>query len=146
MKKSPFLSKSELARELGVSTRTINRWVEIDLLPKPERVGHRTVYWKRIAVEKCIPLLIQRENYSYRELYRLLHPAANPTDEPASPQGWMKYSFTKSELAALLGVSTRTINRWVESGILPEPERDGYRSIYWRRKDVEHLHELVPQD
>jgi predicted DNA-binding transcriptional regulator AlpA len=126
MKKSPFLSKSELARELGVSTRTINRMVEAGQLPKPRRESYKGVYWRRLDIDG--------------HLYKLAHP--DPT-----PSGELQFILRKSDLAALFGVSTRTINRWVESGKLPEPQREGYRTIYWYRPDVEHLlHELAPSD
>jgi excisionase family DNA binding protein len=128
MKRPYFLCKSDLAKQFGVSTRTINRMVEDGRLPEPRRAGYRSVYWRRSDIDE--------------HSYKLAHPDPTPARKLER-----KSILTKSDLAALLGVSTRTINRWVESGILPEPEREGYRTIYWYRPDVEPLlHELVPQD
>lgn len=42
----------------------------------------------------------------------------------------MRERLTIYEVAALLGVSTATIYRWTNEGVLPRPERDG-RRVFW---------------
>ena len=47
---------------------------------------------------------------------------------------WM----TRTELAQYLHVSPRTVQRWVDKGILPPPRQFvNHRSLYWRRDVVE---------
>jgi len=42
-----------------------------------------------------------------------------------------------AEIAQLLGVGTRTIWRWVSSGVFPQPDlRVGPRIVKWRRETV----------
>lgn len=48
--------------------------------------------------------------------------------------------LTKAELALLLGVSARTLERWRTAGTFPEPVALSPRVIRYRRADVEaHL-------
>lgn len=42
----------------------------------------------------------------------------------------MRERLTIYEVATLLGVSTATIYRWTNEGVLPRPERDG-RRVFW---------------
>ena len=46
-----YLRKDELAEEFGVSTRTIERWVRLRLIPAPVRLG-RTSLYNREAVKE----------------------------------------------------------------------------------------------
>ena len=39
-----YVTKHSLAVEFGVSTRTIERWVRLRLLPAPVRLGRTTLY------------------------------------------------------------------------------------------------------
>lgn len=39
-----FVRKEDLAREFGVSERTIERWVRLRLLPAPIRLGRTSLY------------------------------------------------------------------------------------------------------
>ena len=39
-----YVGKRELAREFGVSKRTIERWVRLRLLPAPVRLGRTALY------------------------------------------------------------------------------------------------------
>ena len=56
---------------------------------------------------------------------------------PSLPTGELSLTFTPPELASHLRVTTRTIRRWVLSGILPEPVQMGSRSPRWRRSTIE---------
>lgn len=56
---------------------------------------------------------------------------------PSLPNGELCLMFTPPELASHLRVTTRTIRRWVLSGILPEPLQIGSRSPRWRRSTIE---------
>ncbi len=46
--------------------------------------------------------------------------------------------ISAQEAADLLGVSTTTLRRYGQGGLLPQPRRIG-RTQYWRRSDVEAL-------
>jgi predicted DNA-binding transcriptional regulator AlpA len=39
-----YLRKDDLAREFGVSARTIERWVRLRILPQPVRLGRTSLY------------------------------------------------------------------------------------------------------
>lgn len=39
-----FVRKEDLARDFGVSERTIERWVRLQLLPAPLRLGRTSLY------------------------------------------------------------------------------------------------------
>lgn len=44
--------------------------------------------------------------------------------------------MTKKETAAFFGVCERTLERWVQRGLIPEGVRSG-RKVYWRTSDCE---------
>jgi DNA-binding transcriptional MerR regulator len=45
-----------------------------------------------------------------------------------------------SEAARLLHVTTRTLERWSQSGLLPEPVRIGYGQLkHYYRSDIDRL-------
>lgn len=44
---------------------------------------------------------------------------------------------TRKQLGELLGVSLRSVDRYVRSGLLPHPIRLGHKTIRWFRSDVE---------
>jgi excisionase family DNA binding protein len=44
--------------------------------------------------------------------------------------------ITKAEVAKLLGVTTRTVDRWVAKRVLPPPMRVGPRLLRWRRQVI----------
>lgn len=51
---SPFLSREDLARRYGVTTRTVAAWVQAGRLPKPLRAGpyrQSRVRWLREQIE-----------------------------------------------------------------------------------------------
>lgn len=50
----PMMTTAEAARALNVSTRTVQRWAENGLLPKPVRLGGSTLRFPRAAFEKWI--------------------------------------------------------------------------------------------
>ncbi len=45
-----FISKTEMAREFGVSERTVERWVRLRLLPRPLKMG-RSILFHRQTLE-----------------------------------------------------------------------------------------------
>lgn len=54
------LRREELAKLLGVSLSTINRWVKDGKFPKPIKLGYRVVVWLSCDVEAF--LRKQKEN------------------------------------------------------------------------------------
>lgn len=53
--------------------------------------------------------------------------------------------LTKSELAAMLRVSTRTVSNYVRSGALPEPVKIGRRALWSRATLLAFLRAQQPQ-
>jgi excisionase family DNA binding protein len=49
-----LISKSELAEHLGVSVRSIERWINSKELPPPKRLGGRRVVWHTTVIERWI--------------------------------------------------------------------------------------------
>lgn len=47
LKHPKFCRIEEVAEDLGVSTKTIRRWIEQGRFPKPLRIGLRTHVWLR---------------------------------------------------------------------------------------------------
>ncbi|MFW5453927.1 helix-turn-helix transcriptional regulator [Thioalkalivibrio sulfidiphilus] len=47
-------TKSELAQHLGVSVRSVERWINSKQLPPPKRLGGRRVVWHTAVIEKWI--------------------------------------------------------------------------------------------
>lgn len=39
-----YVSKADLAKEFDVSERSIDRWVRLDILPRPLRLGRRPLF------------------------------------------------------------------------------------------------------
>ncbi len=58
---SEYARKTDLAREFGVSERTIERWVRLRLLPTPIRLG-RTSLYHLPAVRKRLLNQVERTN------------------------------------------------------------------------------------
>lgn len=46
-----FVSIGEVCSDLGISTKTLNRWVDQGLFPQPMRLGLRKLVWVRTDVE-----------------------------------------------------------------------------------------------
>ena len=55
---------------------------------------------------------------------------------PAAPPGGASMLLTKAQVAAELQCSTRTVDRWCEEGLLPEPLHFG-GTPRWLRSDLE---------
>jgi predicted DNA-binding transcriptional regulator AlpA len=49
-----LLTKSDVAQLLGVSTKSVDRWVAAGLLPPPLKITARTLRWPRDTVETAI--------------------------------------------------------------------------------------------
>ena len=52
----------------------------------------------------------------------------------------------RKEAAIFLGVSTRTITRWVHRGFLPQPVLVMDRKIYWSRDALQNILDKVSHD
>lgn len=63
-----------------------------------------------------------------------LRAKAAPSDAPNRPFGGL---LSAEEFAAELGVSRRTVHRYVADGILPKPRKLGPRLSRWTREEVE---------
>ncbi len=54
--------------------------------------------------------------------------------------------LTRSEVAARLDITPRSLDRWVAAGRFPGPRRNGRRWSRWDARDVEaFLERLVPK-
>src|SRR6516162_9221136 len=53
--------------------------------------------------------------------------------------------LTPTELGQLLGVTRRTIFRWIEDGCLPEPQRWNPRVVKWRKDDLADILQHGPK-
>jgi excisionase family DNA binding protein len=53
--------------------------------------------------------------------------------------------LTKSELASMLRVSTRTISNYIRAGVLPEPVKIGRRALWSRATLLAFLRAQQPQ-
>ena len=51
--------------------------------------------------------------------------------------------LTKSELAALLRVTTRTVENYVRTGTLPKPLHVGRKSLWPRVRTLAHIERMV---
>jgi excisionase family DNA binding protein len=49
-----LVSKTELAEQLGVSVRSIERWVNNRDLPPPKRLGRRRVVWHADVIARWL--------------------------------------------------------------------------------------------
>ncbi|MBX7255921.1 MAG: helix-turn-helix domain-containing protein [Candidatus Hydrogenedentes bacterium] len=58
---SPLLKKSDVARLLAVSPRTVERFVASNLLPHV-RLGHRTLRFRHVDVERLLERLAVQVN------------------------------------------------------------------------------------
>lgn len=56
----------------------------------------------------------------------------------------MRERLTIYEVATLLGVSTATIYRWTNEGVLPRPDRDGRRVFWNAQRMVDWAAEAYP--
>jgi predicted DNA-binding transcriptional regulator AlpA len=54
-----WLSKKEVARKVGVSPRTVNRYVALGLLPQPVRFSRTCVRWRRQDLDESLDRLVK---------------------------------------------------------------------------------------
>jgi predicted DNA-binding transcriptional regulator AlpA len=50
-----FMPKSEVARYFGISTRSVDYWVEAKRLPVPERLPNGRPAWRQSVIESLVP-------------------------------------------------------------------------------------------
>src|SRR3990167_4891361 len=115
-KNTEFIGIHEAARLLGVSPRTLRRWDEKGILTPRRSLGNHRRYL-RLDVER---LLKTQE----------LSKALDLTKESEF--------IGTDEAARLLGVSSRTLRRWDEKGIL-SPRRSLGNHRRYLRLDVQEL-------
>lgn len=48
---APLLTARAIAQRLGISTRTLWRWIEAGRFPQPARLSRKTLRWSAEAVE-----------------------------------------------------------------------------------------------
>ena len=48
------LSLDDVCERFGVTRKTIMRWVELEYLPPPRRIGPRRLYWKPGDIDKVL--------------------------------------------------------------------------------------------
>ena len=48
-----FVTKAELAKKFGVTTRTVDRWVRLRQIPSPLKIGRQRL-WHRPTVNKLL--------------------------------------------------------------------------------------------
>ena len=56
-----LLTRSQVAREFGVCTATINRWVKAKVLVEPIRVNKRRMFWKVEEIEEAKRKMFSRQ-------------------------------------------------------------------------------------
>jgi predicted DNA-binding transcriptional regulator AlpA len=49
--KTRFVSAVEVCRDLGITSSTLNRWIQLGLFPAPMRLGLRKKVWVRTEME-----------------------------------------------------------------------------------------------
>lgn len=62
-----YLRKSEICKNLGISRSTLERNVAAGIMPKPYKLGKRTVAWRSDEIEQYLKTLERIEDtYSSR--------------------------------------------------------------------------------
>lgn len=70
------------------------------------------------------------------ELARQLEPLHAAIRKTGTPTAQSDDPLSRKDLAALLGVSSRTLRRMLLGGLLPEPIRASQRAVWWPRKTI----------
>ena len=52
--KSIYLSKKDVARKLGISSSTVNRWAKCGIIPMPFSLGPNKVTWDENEIDEVI--------------------------------------------------------------------------------------------
>ena len=47
-----------------------------------------------------------------------------------------KFTVTKAEVAERYGVTTKTVENWVEAGIFPRPKKMSRKCVRWNLEDI----------
>jgi len=45
------LTKADVQEILGISERTLERWIKADIIPRPKLLGPARVYWSRAVIK-----------------------------------------------------------------------------------------------
>jgi len=61
---SGFITKAEIAQELGVSERTVERWVRLRLLPQPLKMGRSSLFHREALKEHLLARMEQASSRS----------------------------------------------------------------------------------
>ena len=62
--KSIYLSKKDVARKLGISSSTVNRWANCGIIPMPFSLGPNKVTWDEHEIDEVINLR-KKENRGF---------------------------------------------------------------------------------
>jgi predicted DNA-binding transcriptional regulator AlpA len=62
--KSIYLSKKDVARKLGISSSTVNRWAKGGIIPMPFSLGPNKVTWDEHELDEVINLR-KKENRGF---------------------------------------------------------------------------------
>ena len=54
-----------------------------------------------------------------------------------------KRLYRKVDIAALLGISISTIDRWIKEGKLPKPRKGSDRFVCWTKEQIDNLELLA---
>jgi predicted DNA-binding transcriptional regulator AlpA len=55
LQRGPRISPAQLAKDCGVTRRTVWMWVKVGRLPKPKQAGERRRYWEYEQVKAVLP-------------------------------------------------------------------------------------------
>jgi DNA-binding transcriptional MerR regulator len=61
MRLDNLLSRTQVSREFGVCTATINRWVKAGILLEPIRVNSRRMFWEAEKIEEAKRKMFSRQ-------------------------------------------------------------------------------------
>ena len=62
--RSIYLSKKDVARKLGISSSTVNRWAKSGIIPMPFSLGPNKVTWDEHELDEVINLK-KKENRGF---------------------------------------------------------------------------------
>jgi predicted DNA-binding transcriptional regulator AlpA len=122
------ITPAEAAALLNVTEDELQRMVDAGQAPRPVRVNKKTVHFRLAGIEACLKARLRGEAYSTGEVPQV------PTFQPSDRFGLL---LTATQLAELLMIDRRHLDRLVAGRKLPAPFYLSPACPRWRRKDVE---------